>query len=63
MDSKELIRFVSEGYEVSNEQAVEYINIFQATESGQQELFAFCKGFGLTEKEVGKLFEDEDEDE
>lgn len=61
---KELVRLVAEGYEVPTEQAVDYLNILSATDNGKQELHDFCRGFGLSDKDVEKLFtEDDDNDE
>ena len=59
---KELLEWVGKRFEVSKQQAVEYANILMATDSGMTTLVGICQGYGLTEKEVEKLFTDKDDE-
>lgn len=59
--SEKLIGFVMTKFECSPKEAEEYIEILNYTPEGQTELFDVCRGFGLTNKEVDKLLEADNE--
>lgn len=59
--NKELLEFVSRKYEVSKSDSNEYCEILSSTDTGIQELHNICSGYGLSEKEIGKIIsKDED---
>ena len=53
--NKELVKFVKDHYEVSSQEAEQYIGIFIRTNSGIQGLIDIMKSYGKTEKEIKKL--------
>jgi len=53
-----LLKYVSERFQVSKYQANEYVNLLLRTEYGQGELVSICKSFGLEDKEIEELFEE-----
>ena len=53
--NKDLVKFVKDHYEVSSQEAEQYIDIFIRTTSGIQSLVDILKGYGKTEKEIKKL--------
>lgn len=57
--SEKLISLVSEKFESSTSESIDYIKIFSQTDSGTLELFNICKGYGLTDKEVEKIMSNE----
>lgn len=57
--NKQLLALVAKRFGVSKYQANEYINLLLRTELGQGELVAICKAFGLEDKEVEELFEEQ----
>lgn len=57
--NKELLKYVSQRFKVSKYQANDYVNLLLRTEEGQGELVAICKSFGLEDKEVEDLFEEQ----
>lgn len=56
---KELLAIVAKRFQVSKYQANDYVNLLLRTENGQGELVAICKSFGLEDKEVEDLFEEQ----
>jgi len=53
--NKELIKFVKDHYEISSQEAEQYIEIFIHTNSGLQNLVDILKSYGKTEKEIKKI--------
>ena len=53
--NKELVKFVKDHYEISSQEAEEYVGIFIRTTSGIQNLVDIMKSYGKTEKEIKKL--------
>ena len=53
--TEELVKLVAKRYEVSETEAYDYIKIYMGTDSGIEELYDICRGYGLTDKEVEKL--------
>ncbi len=58
---QEVYDLVMRKFESSPREAKEYVKILSKTPEGQSELFDICRGFGLSEKEVDKLLEVDDE--
>lgn len=56
---KELLALIAKRFEVSKYQANDYINILLRTELGQAELEMIAKCFGLEDKEIEELFEEQ----
>jgi hypothetical protein len=54
----ELLELLATKFEISKRQAVDYCNVFLADENGINKLVDICKGFGLEDNEVEKLFEE-----
>jgi hypothetical protein len=59
--SKGLIKLLMRKFEASEKEAIDYANIFSMTDSGKEELFGICQGYGLTDKEVESLMSNDDE--
>lgn len=57
--NKRLLEYVAKRFRVSKRQANDYVNLLLHSEQGQGELVAICKAFGLEDKEVEELFEEE----
>ena len=57
--NKKLLAYVAKRFQVSKYQANEYVNMLLRTEEGQGELVAICKSFGLEDKEIEDLFEEQ----
>lgn len=53
--SDELIELISRKFETSEKESIEYLELFNLTESGQKELKTICQGFGLNDREVDKI--------
>jgi len=53
--NKDLVKFVKDHYEISSQEAEEYVGIFIRTNSGIQNLIDIMKTYGKTEKEIKKL--------
>jgi hypothetical protein len=53
--NKDLIKFVKDHYQISSQEAEQYISIYIHTTSGIQSLIDILKGYGKTEKEIKKL--------
>ena len=53
--NKELVKFVKDHYEISSQEAEEYVGIFIRTTSGIENLVDIMKSYGKTEKEIKKL--------
>lgn len=56
---KELLGYVAKRFQVSKYQVNEYVNLLARTEEGRAELVYICKAFGLEDKEVEALFEEQ----
>lgn len=50
-----LIQLVSKKYEVSEFEAISYLNIFFKTDEGKAELRSICEGFGIDAKKLKKV--------
>ena len=61
--NKELLRLVSERFQVSKFEANDYINLLLRSETGQTELVSICRAFGLNEQEIDEIFDAKDSDE
>jgi hypothetical protein len=57
----EVYDFVRQKFECSPKEAKGYVSLLTRTVEGNDELFNICRGYGLSEKEVDKLLEVEDE--
>ena len=53
--NKDLVKFIKDHYEISSQEAEEYVGIFIRTNSGIQNLIDIMKTYGKTEKEIKKL--------
>lgn len=60
---KKLLELVAKRFKVSKYQASEYVNILIRSDNGQMELVNICKSFGLEDKEVEALFEEDKKNE
>lgn len=50
-----LVELIARKFEVSHDDAIEYIKIYSLSDKGIQEMYEICRGFGLTDKEVESL--------
>lgn len=55
-----LLGYVSSKYEISRSDANDYCKTLVSIDGGMDELVEICKGYGLTEKEIEKILNDED---
>lgn len=53
--SEELIQFIIKEYEISSEDASQYLDILYTSESGLEALRALLSKYGISEKEIKKL--------
>lgn len=51
----ELISMISKHYELSEAQAIDYLNIFYLTDEGKEELKTILSMYGKTEEEIKKI--------
>lgn len=58
--NSELVEIVARKYEVSHSEAEDYCNVYMTIENGETELQELCRGYGLTDKEIQKLFKTND---
>jgi len=56
----ELVQLVSQKFESSHKEAIEYINLFNNTAGGKKELHDICRGFGKTDKEIEKILSEDE---
>ncbi len=55
-----LIDYVSTKYEVSRADANDYCKTLASIDGGVNELIEICRGYGLSDKEIEKILNDED---
>lgn len=58
-----LIELISKRFEVSSQQAEEYVNLLSLTDEGIDSLVRICQGFGKTDNEIEKLLSKDNDDE
>jgi hypothetical protein len=49
-----LVELVAKKYEVSEDEAKDYLELFYRTDEGREELRAICEGYGLDNKKIKK---------
>lgn len=53
--NKELVEIIANRFEVSSQNAEEYIDILSSTNNGRDSLVRICQGFGKSENEIEEL--------
>ena len=60
---KRLLELISQYFEISEKEAVEYATLLFPTDKGKKELEELCKNFGLNDKEVDSIMKGSGKDD